>query len=227
MANEPVNSSRRNFLKVGSASLIGLGVGTMIPGGKWLQNEVYAIPASEGYLLVDSKKCQGCSTCMLVCSLAHEGKQNLSLSRIQIQQNPYKPFPNDVKIDQCRQCTYPACVEACPTNALHADEENGNVRLVSSDKCIGCQRCLMACPYETTSTTWNHENGHAQKCDLCTDTPYWDQEGGPGGSQACVKVCPFSAIQYSKEVPTQAGDEGYKVNLRQKDAWGDLGFSTE
>lgn len=226
MANEPVNSSRRDFLKVGSASLLGLGVGSMFPGVKLFGNEVYAIPASEGYLVVDTKKCQGCSTCMLACSLAHEGKLNMSLGRIQVQQNPFEKFPDDLRIDQCRQCTYPACVEACPTQALHADEETG-VRLVSSEKCIGCQRCLMACPYETTSTTWNHVDGHAQKCDLCLDTPHWEQEGGINGKQACISVCPTDAIAFTTDVPTQAGDSGYKVNLRKHDDWAKLGWSTD
>jgi protein NrfC len=226
MANVPRKASRRDFLKVGSASLIGLSIGALFPGGKWLDNKIYAIPASEGYLLVDIEKCQGCNTCMIACSLAHEGKQNLSLSRIQIQQNPYKPWPNDLTIDQCRQCTYPACVEACPTNALHADENNGNIRLVSEGKCIGCQRCLEACPYETTSTTWNHIDKHSQKCDLCLDTPFWDRQGGPSGSQACVKVCPMDAIKFTKDVPTQMGNAGYKVNLRGK-SWEKLRYKVK
>ncbi len=224
MANEPRKTSRRDFLKVGSASLIGLGLGSLFPGGKWLENEVYAIPASEGYLLVDTKKCQGCSTCMMICSLAHYGKHSLSLSRIQIQQNSFKAFPYDLSIDQCRQCTYAACVAACPTNALHADGKNGNVRLVSEGKCIGCQRCMEACPYGTSNVSWNHEDKHAHKCDLCLDTPFWNEKGGSNGQQACVKVCPTSAIKFTNEIPTQAGDGGYKVNLRQQDAWGQLGW---
>lgn len=225
MANEPRKASRRDFLKVGSASLIGLSIGTLFPGGRWLDNEVFAIPASGGYLLVDNKKCQGCSTCMIVCSLAHEGKQNLSLARIQVQQNPFKAFPDDLKIDQCRQCTYPACVDACPTKALHADKKTG-VRLVSPDKCIGCQRCMEACPYETSSTTWNHIDKHTQKCDLCLDTPFWKEKGGPNGKQACVQVCPVGAVEFTKEIPTQAGNSGYKVNLRGE-SWGKLGYPTD
>ena len=45
------------------------------------------IPAADGYLLVDIEKCQGCSSCMLACSLIHEGVESLSLARIQILQN--------------------------------------------------------------------------------------------------------------------------------------------
>ena len=226
MANEPRLSTRRDFLKIGSASVIGLSLGSLFPGGKWLENEVYAIPASEGYLLVDTKKCQGCSTCMMVCSLAHYGKQSFSLARIQVQQNPFKAFPDDLKIDQCRQCTYAPCIEACPTKALYADGKNGNVRLVSPDKCIGCQKCMEACPYETSNASWNHEDKHAQKCDLCLETPFWKEKGGPNGKQACVSVCPVSAIEFTKDIPTQAGDAGYKVNLRGE-SWAKLGWGIE
>ena len=56
----------------------------------WLDDAVAAIPASQGYLLVDTKKCQGCATCMLACSLVHEGKQSLYLARIQVLQNPFR-----------------------------------------------------------------------------------------------------------------------------------------
>lgn len=226
MSKEPMNKSRRDFLKAGSAGVIGLGAGSMLGGGLWVDRQIHAIPASEGYLLVDTKKCQGCATCMLACSLAHEGKTNMSLARIQIQQDPFDRFPYDVKMDQCRQCTYPACVVACPTQALHPDEENG-VRLVSPEKCIGCQRCLMACPYETTSTTWNHVDKHMQKCDLCMNTPYWEEEGGPGGKQACISVCPTEAISFSFDIPTQAGNSGYKINLRRQDDWSKLGWTTK
>lgn len=227
MADEHRKTTRREFLKIGSASIIGLTIGALFPRGRWLEDEVYAIPASEGYLLVDTKKCQGCSTCMLACSLAHEGKHNMSLARIQVQQNPLLPFPYDVKIDQCRQCAYPPCVESCPTKALHVDEKNGNIRVIDPNKCIGCQRCIEACPYETSSTTWNHIDTHTQKCDLCVYTPYWEEKGGVNGKQACVEVCPVGAIRFTKEVPIQTGDIGYKVNLRREDEWGKLGWPTD
>jgi len=66
-------------------------------------------------------------------------------------------------------------------------------------------------------------NRKSRKCDLCADTPYhWDQGGGgPNGKQACVEVCPMSAILFTSQIP-----EKYDVNLRQYDSWGDLGYPT-
>jgi len=57
---------------------------------------VAAIPASEGYLLVETKKCQGCTSCMLACSLVHKGVGNLSRARIQIIQNSLEFYPDDI-----------------------------------------------------------------------------------------------------------------------------------
>jgi hypothetical protein len=34
------------------------------------------------------------------------------------------------------------------------------------------------------------------------------------------------AIQFTKEVPLQSGDEGYNVNLRDEN-WGNWGYTTE
>ncbi|MGE5482539.1 MAG: 4Fe-4S dicluster domain-containing protein [Bacteroidota bacterium] len=224
--NQNKEVSRRQFLKMAGAVAVGIGLGEL-PRVIWLDNGVAAIPASEGYILVDTKKCQGCDTCMLACSLVHEGKENLSLARIQVMQNPFEKFPFDLDINQCRQCTFPACVEACPTGALHAEKKYGNVRLVDERKCIGCQRCVEACPQQPTRVLWNFEAKHSQKCDLCANAPYWkNHKGGPDGEQACVKVCPVGAIKFTREIPTQTGDAGYKVNFRGE-AWRALGWSTD
>jgi len=173
------------------------------------------IPACEGYIVVDPKKCCGCQTCMMACSLVHEGKINTKLARIQVIQNPYGHYPDDIDVQQCRQCVFPACFAACPVpEAFFIDTENGNVTRIDKSTCIGCQLCITACPFTPSRIVWNFEEGVAQKCDLCVDTPYWSEKGGPDGKQACVEVCPMEAIKLTKEIPTQIGDLGYKINLR-------------
>lgn len=201
--------TRREFLKYAGTLAVGLGVGGALTDFIWLGEGVVAIPASGGYLLVDTAKCAGCTTCMAACSLAHEGKVNLSLSRIQVLRNPLGKFPEEISQEQCRQCTYPVCVEACPTGAMHAEPAYNNVRMVDERKCIGCMRCLEACPFPTSRVQWNPEKRRAQKCDLCANTPYWD-----GDQPACATLCPMKAIQFTKEIPTQIGEQGYKVNLK-------------
>jgi protein NrfC len=218
-----VQISRRDFLKFTGAVALGAGV---LPNPIWLDDAIAAIPASEGYLLVDTKKCQGCLSCMLACSLVHEGIENLSLSRIQILQNSFAKFPDDLIMAQCRQCVEPPCVEACPQKALFVDKKNGNVRTVDVKKCIGCKACVQACPYEPGRALWNPNKKHALKCDLCSDAPFWNEKGGVKGKQACVEVCPLKAIQFAKKVPEQKGDTGYKVNLRGA-GWKKLGYPVD
>ena len=214
--------SRRQFVTGVGGAGAGLVLGGLLVKGFILPDEVVAIPASEGYLLVDTAKCAGCNSCMLACSVTHHGTTSLSNARIQIIQDPFKPYPGDIQMAQCRQCPYPPCVDACPTGANHVDAENGNIRTVDVAKCIGCERCIQACPFTPSRVVWNSIEKHAQKCDLCADTPYWDEEGGPDGKRACEEVCPMHAISFTKNIPVQI-DKGYNVNLRLHDATAQVG----
>jgi protein NrfC len=181
------------------------------------------LPASKGYLVYDSKKCAGCTTCMLSCSLTHYGVQSLSLSRIQIMQDSFGKFPEDVRMAPCRQCVTPPCVINCPVGAAYVDTANGNVRRIDQKKCIGCKTCIKMCPQQPHRTVWNHEIKKSSKCDLCLDTPHWNEKGGPAGKQACVESCPMKAIKFVAETPNQEETEGYDVNLRNEH-WLKLGL---
>jgi protein NrfC len=231
--------TRREFLKYSGTIVLLVGSGCYVSLNtqsadskalKTLAKGSSGIPVSDGYLLVDIKKCQGCTSCMLACSLVHEGVESQSLSRIQIIQDSFEVFPDDILIEQCRQCVEPACVEACPADALKANPKYGNVRMVDRNKCIGCGACVEACPftpsraYLAPDDDFDGEN-KSRKCDLCSTARYhWDPAGGgPDGKQACVEVCPLDAIKFTKEIPIQEGDAGYKVNLRDRN-WRRLGY---
>lgn len=212
-----VSVSRRDFIKHSSMAVIGMYV---------LGCDTQSTKQALGFLLLDMKKCQGCISCMLACSLAHEGVENLSLSRIQVLQNPYGKWPDDITVAQCRQCVEPACADACPFDALKPNPDYGNILTVNIEKCIGCKNCINACPYPPGRAIWNFEGVHSQKCDLCANTPHWNEDGGLDGKKACVEICPVKAIVFTPVVPTQEGDEGYNVNLRGE-TWGNLGFPTD
>jgi len=220
------NITRRQFIKVTGTIILVAGTGYRLYGSD-------DIPPSGGYLLVDMEKCQGCASCMLACSLVHEGVESLSLSRIQIIQNSFDPFPDDLTIEHCRQCLEPPCVKVCPTGALEANARHGNVRMVDKGKCIGCGACYDACPYTPSRAFVAPDRDYggrekSRKCDLCANAPFhWDDEGGgPSGKQACVEVCPLGAIRFTKKIPIQKGNDGYKVNLRDRN-WGKLGYPVD
>ena len=180
------------------------------------------VPEAQGYIFFDPKKCAGCKSCMLACSLVHEGKQNLSLARIQILDDPFGQYPTDIQVEVCRQCKHPLCIEACPVDSLHVDEEYWNVRRVDEQKCIGCKLCVDSCPFTPSMMIWHSHKQKAIKCDLCKDTPYWGEEG----KLACVEVCPTRALKFSDEPPSVSGQRGYIVNLRGE-GWKQLDLSTD
>jgi protein NrfC len=170
-------------------------------------------PPSSAYLVYDSRLCAGCQSCMLTCSLVHEGEANLSLSRIQVTRSVLSRYPHDIRIAVCRQCPEPLCVANCPTGACHIDAAGGNVRRTDESRCVGCGTCLRSCPHAPHRTIWNPAAGRATKCDLCTDAPYFSKPGGPAGNQACVATCPMRALKLVREIPSQTDISGYDINL--------------
>ena len=171
--------------------------------------------ASTGYLVYDSRLCLGCQSCMFACSMTHEGEASPSLSRIQIVRDApsFTKYPYDITMAVCRQCVAPLCVQNCPTGACHVDEGHGNVRTIDQSKCIGCKRCLAACPQRPHRPVWNPVKRRSAKCDLCADAPFWSQRGGPAGHQACVETCPVKALKLVAQAPSQTDIAGYDVNL--------------
>ena len=152
---------------------------------------------------------------MYACSMVHEGAASPSLSRIQIIRDApsFTKYPYDITMSVCRQCVTPLCVQNCPTGACHVDTENGNVRIIDPDECIGCKTCIRSCPQRPHRTVWNPEKEISMKCDLCLDTPYWSKKGGPDGEQACVSVCPAKALKLVHEPPPQTDVTGYDVDM--------------
>ena len=47
----------------------------------------------------------------------------------------------------CNHCTYPACLAACPRNAIYKRDEDGIV-LIDQERCRGYRKCVDACPYK-------------------------------------------------------------------------------
>jgi len=122
------------------------------------------------WILVDASRCSGCKLCEVVCSLKHEGKIWPEASRIRI----FEEIPGATVPHLCVQCPDYPCVKSCPVNALSVYEKTGAV-VVDEKKCIGCGRCVDACPGKVPRIPGNRKI--VVICDLC----YGDPE--------CVKIC--------------------------------------
>ncbi|MBW2160846.1 MAG: respiratory nitrate reductase subunit beta [Deltaproteobacteria bacterium] len=81
----------------------------------------------------------------------------------------------------CNHCTHPACLEACPRNAIEKNAENGIVT-VNEDSCRGYRFCMAACPYK--KIYFNQVAKVAQKCIFCF--PRIEK----GVANACARQCP-------------------------------------
>jgi nitrate reductase beta subunit len=64
----------------------------------------------------------------------------------------------------CNHCTYPACLAACPRQAVYKRPEDGIV-LVDQQRCRGYRKCVEACPYK--KTLYRHNTRVAEKCIAC------------------------------------------------------------
>ncbi len=187
------NFSRREFIIKGG-SLVAGSIVTTYHAKDLLAAEASspdAYPKAKGHIEHDATLCSGCLSCMIACSLAHEGIVNMSTSRIQISRYVFDDFPNDIMGFTCRQCDDPKCVENCPTGACHIDTENGNVRVIDSEKCIGCKTCFESCNFAPRRLVWDSKNSKSLKCDLCTNAPYNNKS-----EPACVAICPQKALKF-------------------------------
>ena len=128
----------------------------------------------------DPSKCVGCCVCEYVCSMEHEKTYNPTKSRIRVVR--LNPFVN--LAIACRLCDDPACVIACPREALLQSEETG-VIMVNEEMCNGCAWCVEACDFG--SIQLHPESRVAFVCDLCDGEPQ------------CVEWCPEEALDFTTE----------------------------
>ncbi len=133
-------------------------------------------------IVVDLDRCTGCDSCVVACK--HEN--NLPLGQYWnrvVTVGPDGTWP-DVQMYwipvHCQQCENAKCVHVCPTGASYRDEES-NIVLIDKSKCIGCQYCIMACPYGVRQ--FNENEGVVEKCTLC------GQRTAQGQLPACVHNC--------------------------------------
>ncbi|SHH27431.1 arsenate respiratory reductase iron-sulfur subunit ArrB [Ferrimonas marina] len=97
-------------------------------------------------MVIDLQKCIGCGGCDLACKTENNTAAGIHWSHHKISTEgtfpkvTYRYLPT-----LCNHCEKPACAEVCPKQALYK-ADNG-LTLHKVEDCIGCQRCVRACPY--------------------------------------------------------------------------------
>ena len=64
----------------------------------------------------------------------------------------------------CNHCTYPACLSACPRDAIYKRPEDGIV-LIDQDRCRGYRKCVEQCPYK--KPMYRANTRVSEKCIAC------------------------------------------------------------
>lgn len=81
----------------------------------------------------------------------------------------------------CNHCSKPACLAACPSQAIYKREQDGIV-LVDQSRCKGHRHCVEACPYK--AIYFNPVTETSEKCIMCF--PRVEK----GIAPACSRQCP-------------------------------------
>ncbi|MBI2855017.1 MAG: 4Fe-4S dicluster domain-containing protein [Chloroflexi bacterium] len=139
----------------------------------------------------DQTRCTACFTCIVACKDWHDVPAGpASWLRLKTMEKGQYPdlFVANLAVP-CYHCAEPACVSACPVNAISKRPEDGVV-VVDSDLCLGkdkCDTCRQVCPYGSPQFG-AEENAKMQKCDLCLDR--WSENKKP----ICIDACPMRAL---------------------------------
>lgn len=153
---------------------------------------------SDYYLAQDQKKCIGCLSCEVHCKTYHELPPGPRLTKI-VAVGP-KLVGNVPRMSfvfmPCFHCDEPWCVPVCPTGAMRKRAKDGIV-YVESSLCIGCKRCIHACPWGAPQ--WNPVTRRVVKCDYCMERV------DKGLKPACVTKCVTHCLQFGRTCEPEAG----------------------
>ncbi len=138
-------------------------------------------------IATDLNRCVGCLACSVACKVVNNVPIGNYWNKVlRIGPNPRVGGSGhcpDVEMYflpiGCQHCKDPECVKVCPTGASHKTED-GTVQIDKS-KCIGCQFCVMSCPYGVRYL--NEEERVVEKCTLC------EQKTSQGELPQCVTQC--------------------------------------
>jgi Fe-S-cluster-containing dehydrogenase component len=137
-------------------------------------------------MAIDTKKCVGCSDCVVACQT--ENNVPVGYCRDWISETVEGTYPDlaiEIRSERCNHCENAPCVRCCPTGASQIVE--GGIVITVADDCIGCGACIESCPYDARYT---HPDGYVDKCTFCL------HRVKEGQSPACVAVCPTKCMYF-------------------------------
>ncbi len=166
-------------------------------------------PGQQYAFEVDLDQCSGCKACVTACHSLNGLDEEETWRSVGVLASTDGRAPiKQIVTTACHHCVDPGCLNGCPVLAYDKDPSTGIVRHLD-DQCIGCQYCVMKCPYEVPQ--YLPQRGIVRKCDMCS------ARLAVGEAPACVQACPNEAIRIT--VVDQARVRG---NYRQLEAFSNL-----
>lgn len=162
------------------------------------------MPMQRGWQ-IDLSRCIGCRSCEVSCIMEMNTGPDLRFRRVLPVESG--SFPNNSRLFvtmSCFHCAHPACMRACPVGAITKDPDDGVV-LIDNDACIGCKRCVWACPYGAPQ--FNEVTQKVEKCTFCKHRV--GDNADPDNIPACVATCLGKALTFGRmgdTIQPQAND---------------------
>ncbi len=202
--------TRRDLLKTGGTVVAASAAAGLMPA------EAEAASDKRWAFVVDLRRCVGCRTCTIAC----KSEFNVPLGRWNavIKTVDWGKFPEARRAFVPRLCNHcagesdkgvPPCVEKCPEAKSGDRKKMGSERyrtgatykrpdgmiLIDMDHCIGCYKCIDACPYGVRYIDPNvklkrpdrEKDLGIGKCTFC------EHRVDNGIEPSCVQACPHGA----------------------------------
>lgn len=144
-------------------------------------------PGEQYAFQVNLDRCSGCKGCVTACHSLNGLDENETWRDVGVLIGEAERGPVVQTVTSaCHHCVEPACMIGCPVDAYEKDPVSGIV-LHLDDQCIGCQYCVLKCPYDVPK--FSPKRGIVRKCDMC------HSRLSSGEAPACVQACPHEAIE--------------------------------
>lgn len=111
-------------------------------------NRALAKPADQRKwaMVIDVRKCVGCHGCTVACKSENSTPPDLFYRHVIDKINgKYPNLSRSMVPVLCNHCEKPTCISVCPADATH--KKSDGIVEVEYEKCIGCGKCVKACPY--------------------------------------------------------------------------------
>ncbi len=179
--------SRRNFMRT-AATAVAAGA-TLAPS----PIRAAVTNAKPQYaMVIDVRRCTGCQACTVACKSEYDVPLGGVRSWVEsIEKGTYPNVTRSFLPSLCNNCSEPPCTDVCPVDATYKRKADGIVIvIVDQDECIGCRKCVEACPYDARfmnpaagDPKLNRKKGAAEKCVFCL------HRVTEGVVPSCVNTC--------------------------------------